>query len=271
MREVAFGMGPAALGSSAEPLRERFAQLGGAALGAEVHVIPAATYKRLVQRMREGTVQVAWLPPAVSILVSESLSARRVVASERSAERHFHGALFTRAGSGYVRAEDMRDVSVAWVDAASCSGYLFPRFALVERGLHPNRCFSTEVVLGSHAAVAHAVVAGEIDVGATYVNLDARGETAGAGWTDLGYEGKVRTLLTTRSIPSDVVCAIRQVPMELERDLAEALQALHEQEEGAEVLAGLLHAERFGPVRERDYEVVRSALNVAHLPLMPKR
>ncbi|MFO0645144.1 MAG: PhnD/SsuA/transferrin family substrate-binding protein [Polyangiales bacterium] len=46
----------------------------------------------------------------------------------------------------------MRGASIAWVDPTSTSGYVIPRYLVIERGFDPSRFFSRQVFAGQHDA-----------------------------------------------------------------------------------------------------------------------
>jgi phosphonate transport system substrate-binding protein len=266
---LTFGMGPPAAGPELEPLRRRLARVLTDAFGQEVRVGAVTRYSRLVELLGTEGVQLAWVPPAVYVRAQELHDVRPIAATVHKRPGPFHAAMFVPADSGRDLA-DLDGASVAWVDRTSCSGYLFPRFALYERGIHPERFFGDQTFHRSHAAVVEAVASGRADLGATYAHLPdgphAGGTVVTAGWTDNPTPVPMRPVLVTRSIPPDLVCATFRLYRHLGEGIAEAIARLPSTEAGREVLERFLQAQGFGPVEPRDYEVVRAALNVAHLP-----
>jgi phosphonate transport system substrate-binding protein len=209
-----------------------------------------------------GDVAAAWLPPVLTVRTCDAGRGRLLVGAVRAPGAFFHGTLFVRADAAYERVEDLRGSRVAWVDRESCSGYLFPRMALVLRGLDPDGLFASQRELGSHRAVARAVAEGEADVGATFLNMDASREDSGAisaGWYE-ATETPMRPLLTTDPIPSDAFVARADLPAEVGDALRAALTSLHEDPVGARALRELFSVRRFEPVDPRAYAPVRAAL-----------
>ena len=108
-----------------------------------------------------------------------------------------------------------------------------------------------------------------MDVGATYVHLEEEAdssEVVRSGWMAAGEEMKV--ILVSRSIPVDVVCQVATLDDGLTTAVVDALRGMHETENGEQILGSLLGVTRFATVDPRDYDVVRAALNVAHLPII---
>jgi phosphate/phosphite/phosphonate ABC transporter binding protein len=270
MEKLAFGMGPVALGEPGGELRRTFAKLLADALGVKITVVATQSYGRLLRRAAKGELDLAWLPPALYIRLRGRIeTARILLGSVRARPGHYRSALFVRPDS--ERAEPLHLVGsrVGWVDPSSSAGYLFPRFALLSRGLHPDKIFAEERFFRSHDGVVNAVRDGEVDVGATYAHLetdDDDSEVVRSGWTAMGES--MRPILLSRTIPTDVVCAVKELGDETTEVVVKALAAMHELEGGPAVLEELLGVRRFEPVDPRDYDVVRAALNVAHLPII---
>jgi phosphate/phosphite/phosphonate ABC transporter binding protein len=196
-------------------------------------------------------------------------STRLLLGVERAPPGFYRGAIFARPDSDITAPEDLEDTVIGWVDPNSAAGFLFPRFALMSRGLHPDRLFAQEEFLRSHEAVVDAVKMGAVDVGATYVRNvadDPSSAVLSAGWTDRGAE--MRVILESRTIPHDVVCAPVALGDELEAKIIDAFSRVHEDEDGRAVLSGILQVERFVKADPSAYQIVRSALNVAHLPIL---
>jgi phosphonate transport system substrate-binding protein len=242
---------------------EEFVGLLEMALGREVQVRISSSHAQAAAGLApDGDVDAAWLPPVLTVRACDAGHARVLVGAIRAPGAYFHGTLFVRADTPYERVEDLRGSRVAWVSRDSCSGYLFPRMALVLRGLDPESLFSAQVELGSHRAVARAVAAGEADVGATFLNIDASREDSGAisaGWYEVT-ETPMRPLLTTDPIPSDAVVVRADLPPEQAASLGAALTTLHERPAGARALRELFSVRRLEPVEARAYAPVRAAL-----------
>ncbi len=270
MKKITFGIGPVALGEGGKELRERFAKLLARTFNLRVTLVTARSYTRLMRRCLNGELDVAWLPPAVYVRVADQMhSTQLLLGVERQPPGFYRGAIFARPGSDIRTPEDLEDTVVAWVDPNSAAGFLFPRFALMSRGLHPDRLFAQEEFFRSHEAVVEAVQNGNADAGATYVRNvadDPGSAVLSAGWTD--HDAEMRVVLETRTIPRDVVCAPLSLGDDLRDRVIEAFTKIHEDADGKKVLSGILQVERFVHADPSAYQIVRSALNVAHLPIL---
>lgn len=237
----------------------------GALLSARVGV-PVET--RQLERYRDllahlgDDVHLAWMAPALAVRAVARSGATMLASAMRDPGAHYHGTIFVRESSPWVRPDELRGTRIGWVDPDSCSGYLFPRMSLVLRGLAPDQLFKEQSTLGSHAAVARAVAERVVDAGATFMNVDAMRHDSGAvvtGWHDVTDE-PMRPLLTTEPIPADAIVAGANVDEEMRGRIQAALVSLHDDRRGLAVVRHLFHAVRLEPANDRRYAVVRSAL-----------
>ena len=254
--------GPLRVRGATAERRADLAALLEARIGVPIDVVSFADYASLEERLHAGAIELAWLPPALAVRAVDAKVATMLADLVRAPGAFFYGTLYVLASSRWHRADELRGARVGWVDRDSCSGYLFPRQALVLRGLDLGRLFATETFCGSHAQVARAVLSGDIDVGATFLNMDVtRPETgaSSAGWHDTTDE-PMRPLLTTDPIPSDVLCVGRAVSDEMRTRALDAFIGLAADPRGKAVLTELFSAERFEPADERRYAAVRAAM-----------
>jgi phosphonate transport system substrate-binding protein len=248
-------------GATAER-RADLAELLEARMGVHVDVVTFADYATLEARLNDGALDLAWLPPALAVRAADAGHATMLAETVRAPGAYFYGTLYVLAASPWNRAEELRGTRVGWVDRDSCSGYLFPRQALVLRGLDPATLFASETFCGSHARVARALVTHEIDVGATFLNMDMTRSDSGAvsaGWYD-ATEIAMRPLMTTDPIPSDVLCAGPSLDAAMRARALDAIIGLADEPRGQTVLREFFSAHRFEPADERRYSPVRAAL-----------
>ncbi|MCS6800125.1 MAG: phosphate/phosphite/phosphonate ABC transporter substrate-binding protein [Myxococcota bacterium] len=259
---IVFGMGPVALSAARAAARVQFGEALGRALGRPVVVHAADSYSELARWVQAGRVTLAWMPPALAVRALDAGDATPLVASVRRDGARFRGVLFVLDDSSIRDLAEARGRRVAWVDAESCSGYLFPRLAMRERGLSPAGFFRNERFAGSHNAVVRAVALRKVEVGATFLDERPGGERR-PGWTLEVDAAVMRPLLVTDFIPADVVSAIREADPQLVRDAGAALRSMHEEPEAAASIATVFGAHRFEPADPEALAPVRRALETA--------
>lgn len=216
------------LGSAGRHLRALADALAGE-LGREVVPSLLPSYADLAGEISAGAADLAWAPPLVALELERAGHAHVAVCSSRAGAIDYHAALFTQHTSKLEKLEDLRGAHVAWVDKQSSAGYVVPRLHLAQVGLEPSKLFGKESFLGSHEKVSLAVLAGEVDVGATYVSLDPVSKRAiSAGWLEAGAAVNGAFVLAMFGpIPSDAVVITTRLDDEaLVASLTSALLAL---------------------------------------------
>jgi phosphonate transport system substrate-binding protein len=276
-----FATGPVQLDDDGAHLRRELGRTLSDALGVEVEVTAEPSYGALLERVARGEAAVAWLPPATFVRASESGMIDRIYSAERSGGARYQAALFVRAESAFDAPGSLEGKRVAWVDRDSCAGYLFPRLELVQRGHAPESLFAEQRFLSSHLRVVRAVKDGEVEAGATFVQLrtlesrpsrppgveEARADLAQTlalvGWAPFVPPTAMRAVLVSRAIPSDALCLTRALPPALRDAVGDLLQVAGDRPRLARLFRGLMNADRFVRAEPASYDAVREAMRGA--------
>ena len=108
------------------------------------------TYKSLGESVREGTSDIAWLPPVVYAWLAEGVNPLGFIA--RGGSSTYSAALVTLEESGLRTLADLRKARprkrAGWVDPWSAAGYVVPRIELSRAGLDA----LTDLVASEHGA-----------------------------------------------------------------------------------------------------------------------
>jgi phosphonate transport system substrate-binding protein len=162
------------------------------------------SYDELESGARRDEFHLLWLPPLIAVSLLSGEVAAVLAVPVRGGETSYATALFTRPGSELRRIGDLRGKTAAWVSEHSAAGCLLPRALLRAHGIDPSVELGQQHMLGTHAKVVDAVLAGDVDFGATYVNL--KNDTiVDAGWGTRD----TRVLGHYGPIPADVLTAGR--------------------------------------------------------------
>lgn len=209
---VALGSKAGARGSNHKAaLRARLDKFCGAladAVSLEVSGSILLDYPALLGDMRDGVVDLGWLPPIIALKAFDVRRALPLALPVRNGHAVYHTALFAKEGSPLQSADDLDGVRAAWVDPFSASGYLVIRAALRARGVDVDRAFSTETFVESHERVVEEVALGRADVAATFVHYDATGHIARSGWET----ERMQVVTSFGPIPADMIAASRRAP-----------------------------------------------------------
>lgn len=186
--------------------------------GVDLERREASTYQALAASMRDGSSDIAWLPPVVYAWLAEAVTPLGSIA--RAGRTTYSAALVVRSDAEIQSLADLRGARAGWVDPWSAAGYVVPRLELARAGIDPTTSFESEAFHGTHRDALLALACGECDVAGTYAHPRPGDETIIEGaWTDLP-DVDVRVLATFGSIPPDVIAVRRNLaPGSYERAL----------------------------------------------------
>jgi phosphonate transport system substrate-binding protein len=151
---------------------EEFAQVLGKLVGMPVRVTVASDYAAVIEALRNRSADLAFVHPGGYVLASREAKARIVAKNLWHGKSSFTARVYVRRDSGITTVEGLRGKSIAFVDPASSSGYIYPMVLLIKRGLVTNRdpkTFFKEVVFsGAHDASMRALLNGHVDAIASF-------------------------------------------------------------------------------------------------------
>ena len=261
-QEIVLGFNPA---ENAQTLQRSADELARD-LSQRIHLPVRATvtldYTTLVESMRSGHVHFAWLTPSPLVLAERLFGVRVLLTQVRRGQPTYYSAVVVREDSRFHTINDLQGGSIAWIDPTSTSGYVIPRYLLLQRGFNPASFFARQVFAGQHDAAVIAVQRGQIDAAAVWA--DPPGEHTGA-WTRYlaNRPGpRLRPLLYSPPVPSDAIATTevfaREHPL-LVRSVSSSLMAIGQSEEGRAILRRLNSTDGFVPSDIAQYDLVRRA------------
>jgi phosphate/phosphite/phosphonate ABC transporter binding protein len=254
-KALLFGFSPAHGAAEAAVWGARLATYLSARTGLRSRPFVASSYGALVEGLRQGRVDVGWLPPLVYVTAARGADIAPLVKFVRHGRGDYHAAFIVRAASPVRDLRELQGKRIAWSDPRSSAGYLFPRTHLVEQGLEPDRFFAHQVFLGSHRRVVEAVLDGRADVGVTFFSPGPRGAVVMSAWHQYvpARAKEIRVLASVGPIPSDVISARRALGPEIHARFREAFVGMHEHPVGRELLQAIFNADRALPSSPGDY------------------
>lgn len=217
-----------------------------------------ASYPELSEEVARGGAHVAWAPPLVAIDLEREHLTSIALCCTRGGEMGYHAALFTQHASRISTLADLEGAHVAWVDRNSSAGYLVPRMHIASAGFDPAKHFARESFLGTHERVACAVLAGEVDAGATYVSLDPRTrKPVTAGWLEAGAGVNGAFVIATAGpIPADAIVLANRLSGADKELVTQELRRLPATIPDA--IGGLLRADGFAVPEPAHFDTLRA-------------
>src|SRR5207244_11978359 len=110
----------------------------GKRYGGPVRVTVASDYAAVIEALRNHTADLAFVHPGGYVLASREAKARIVARNLWHGKSTFTSRIYVRKDAGFKSLEDLRGKTIAFVDPASSSGYVYPMVMLMQRGLVKN-------------------------------------------------------------------------------------------------------------------------------------
>jgi phosphonate transport system substrate-binding protein len=265
--EVTIGFNPAENADVMEVNGKLFSEYYKKHTGMSVKTFIATDYTALIEALRAGRIDFAFLPPFSLVKAEEIADAKVLMKSVRKGQAHFYSAIIVRADKGYNTIGDLKGKNIAWVDPASSSGYIIPKASLITKAkIDPDKHFAKQVYAGSHDALVLSVLNGRVDAGATFVN-DKKGDD-GAWHQFLKSDEdkkKIKVVYVTDPIPGDTMATTNKFAKENKELLEKTLKLLGEMgknDEGKAILKALYRIDSLTPATSKEYEPLRAAAKV---------
>ena len=246
---------PTALQESADAFVATVARLSGVPLRAQV----ASDYAGVIEALRSRRVDLAFVHPVGYVLARREAGCEILVRDVWQNRTAYKASFYVREASGIKRLEELRGRTVAFVDPASSSGYIYPMVLLMKRGLvrdrDPKTFFKDALFAGTHEAALRAVLQGRVDVATTFdlaPQVHLKDPTLAA---------QLVSIAETPEIPEAGICARPGLPPVAIQALKRALLGMKKPEH-ATALKGIYDIDGFVEARDADYDPVRDALTL---------
>jgi phosphonate transport system substrate-binding protein len=238
---------------------EEFGKVLGRLAGVPVRVTVASDYAAVIEALRNRTADLAFVHPGGYVLANREAKAMIVVRNLWHGKSSFTSRIFVRKDGGIKTVEELRGRTIAFVDPASSSGYIYPMVLLIQRGLVKNRdpkTFFKEVVFsGAHDASMRALLNGHVD---SIASFDLAREQY---IKDPAERERLVFIAETPEIPEAGICARAGLDPATFGRIRTALLQIRAPEY-AELLKRLYEIDGFAPAEDRDYDPVRAAVEL---------
>ena len=238
---------------------EEFGQVLGKLVGVPIRVTVASDYAAVIEALRNRTADLAFVHPGGYVLASREAKARIVAKNLWHGKSSFTARIYVRRESGIKSVEELRGKTMAFVDPASSSGYIYPMVLLVQRGLVTNRdpkSFFKEVVFsGAHDASMRALLNGHVDAIASF---DMAREQY---LKDPAERERIVVIAETPAIPEAGIAARDGLDPALFARVRAALLQIRGPAHAA-LLKRLYEIDGFDTADDREYDSVRAAIEL---------
>ncbi len=193
--------------------------------GDHVSAVVTRDYREIEQRLRERSVDIAWVNTLTYVRLTDDVRSVRYLATYMEKNEttgditpFYQAYILARKDSGIADLAAIRGTRFGFTDPASTSGFLFPRLLLEANGIHPATDFKKVFYLKRHDRVIEALLAGSIDAGAV---------SDGTYFTALRTHGAVFDILAKSApIPLDAIVSSGRLDAATEERVRAALLAM---------------------------------------------
>lgn len=232
-----------------------------AVLGCKVEEIQASDYNAIIEALRTGKADMAYMGSQALALGVERTNLEPIVMKAEDGDPEkaiYHSVLITSSANEDINSiEDIKGKTMAFVDPDSTSGNLVPTAEIIQAfpdedlnsdKLHTNGDFFEAVSFsGSHQAGLQAVIKGDVDVvpisDQILASEIANGNAA---------EGDVKIIHESAAIPAEAVVVAEQVDQATRDKLVEFLTSYDNEQYFTDVIK--VPGARFVECDMSDYE-----------------
>jgi phosphate/phosphite/phosphonate ABC transporter binding protein len=223
-------------------------------------VTPQVTtdYTAAVEAMCSGEAQIGALNTFNYVVANARGCAEVALASVRFGTTFYQGQVITRADSGIETIADLAGKTFCRPDPTSTSGWVIPSITMQAEGLDPELDLASIIDAGGHDAVVIAVLNGDCDAGATFVDARTNVEEDFPDVMD-----QVVVIRESAPIPNDTISFQTDVPTEIRDQIVGAFLDLASTEEGQQILNSVYSWESVEETDDSFYDGFRQQLEAA--------
>ena len=155
-----FGVTPVVLDEQVGVLA-RWADWIGNRVGRPVAMVQRARYREILDLLLRERLDFAWICGYPYVQHQDRLEL--LVVPRWHGEPLYRSEIIVAADSDFSRLADLQDGLFAWADPDSNSGWLYPRYALLQAGVDPERFFRRTFFTWGHPRSVQAVSEGLAD------------------------------------------------------------------------------------------------------------
>jgi phosphonate transport system substrate-binding protein len=266
---VVMGFNPAENSEIIETNGKKMSDYFKTKAGLDIKMFIATDYTALIEALRSGQIDVAWLPAFSYIKAEQIAKARVLLRAVRMGYADQYSAIITRADKPYKTLDDLKGKNIAWVDPSSASGHIMPKAEMIQkRKLDPDKFFGKQIFAGSHDAVLFAVLNGTVDAGVTFADDPKAKE---ASWTQFlkpEEQKKIRVLYISDPFPSDTVSTTERFQTahpDVVDLVYKTLVGMGKDPVGKAIFKALYRIDYLIPAKSKDYDPIRNAAKTLNI------
>jgi phosphonate transport system substrate-binding protein len=228
-------------------------------LGVKVKSYLATDYTALVEALGSNKVDIAFLPPFGYVLANEKYKSEIILKAIRNGHAFYRSQFVVRKGTA-KSINDLKGKIWAYPDAASTSGYIFPKAYMIKNGINPDKFFKDRIQTGSHDNAILAVYNKEADLATTFEGAENR---LIKEYKDI--KDKLEVIAYTDSIPNDGIVIRANLDNQLKEKIKKVFLELNNDEEALKILKEVYSWDGIAVANDKDYDVVREVMKLLNI------
>ncbi|GAA0491695.1 phosphate/phosphite/phosphonate ABC transporter substrate-binding protein [Salinibacillus aidingensis] len=250
------------IAETAQPLADKLGEI----IDKEVEATTMTSYSALVEALGNDEAHIGFLPAFGYVLASNEYDVDVLLKSERNGGATYVAQYLVRADSPVESLEDLEehagDMTWAYGDASSTSGYLFPAsqlmgmFDIEDTTALQEEFFGGVLQSGGHDNSAVAVLDGDADIATTFDDVR---DTMEEDYPNIKEDLKV--IGTTEEIPNDTITVPASLDDDLTKEIEEAFLSFNEDDEMIEIMNEVYNWDAIIEAEDSDYDIVRETYN----------
>ncbi|MBL7687896.1 MAG: phosphate/phosphite/phosphonate ABC transporter substrate-binding protein [Bdellovibrionaceae bacterium] len=219
------------------------------------------SYIAVIEAFGAKGADVAAMNTSGYIKANEKYGAEARLIVLRHGKKTYQSQFIAKKGR-FKSLNDLNGKKVAFVDAASMSGYILPLKMLADAGI---KLGGDPVFAMKHDSVVSMVYQGQVDAGATFYSppdekegiQDAR-RLVRTQYPDV--EEKVEIIKLTEEIPNDPIVFRKDLPEDVKKTITEAFLKMVQTDQGREAFKAVYGVTAIELATDKDYDSVREML-----------
>ena len=219
------------------------------------------SYIAVIEAFGAKGADVAAMNTSGYIKANEKYGAEARLIVIRHGKKTYQSQFIAKKGR-FKALTDLNGKKVAFVDAASMSGYILPLKMLADAGV---RLGGDPIFAMKHDSVVSMVYQGQVDAGATFYSppddkegiQDAR-RLVRTQYPDV--EDKIEIIKLTEEIPNDPIVFRKDLPEEVKKTITDAFLKMVLSDQGREAFKAVYGVTAIELATDKDYDSVRSML-----------
>lgn len=226
--------------------------------GLSIKPIASPDFISIIKAFSNNNADVAFMNTLGYLMARDWAKAQaKLMAVYGDIYKDYQGEILVQVKSGINSLADLSGKKIAFADAFSAGGYLYPMKLLEENKVKPGKI----IYAGGHKKAVEMVYNGEVDAAATYhsrpstegIEMDARSELA-KEHPDIFL--KLKILALTDKIPNGPVAFRAKLPEDIKVKLTNELLKFSQTVEGRQVLYNLYNMTGLTPTTDAEYDPV---------------